>query len=149
MSHVRTQIRYAAATALTGLAKTGTKVFKSRVRPLDDDELPCLLVYCDDEQNIDRATAGNPARLQRELALIVKGLAKKSTALDDELDVICKEVEVAIAGNVTLGGLVRMGVTLRSIAVTMNEDGQTPCGEIIMEFSANYSTYSNAPELAL
>ena len=149
MSHVRTQIRSAAATALTGLTKTGTKVFKSRVRPIDDDELPCLLVYCDDEQNIDRATTGNPARLHRDLTLIVKGLVKKSTALDDELDVICKEVEVAIAGNMTLGGLVRTGVELRSIAVTINEEGQPPCGEIIMEFAAGYSTYSNAPELAL
>lgn len=149
MSHVRTQIRAAAATTLTGLSTTTTKVFKSRLRPADDDELPCLLVYCDDEPNIARQTIGNPSRLSRELLLVVKGLAKNNAALDDELDMICKEVEVALAANLTLGGLVRDGVWLTSINTTMNEEMEKPCGEIIMTFSATYSTNSNTPEVAL
>jgi len=149
MSHVRTQLRTAAAAALTGLATTGAKVFKSRLRPADDDELPCLLVYCDDEPNIARQTVGKTPRLSRELLLVVKGLAKNGVALDDELDAICKEVEVAISANLTLGGLVREGVWLTSINTTMNEEMEKPCGEIIMMFSATYSTNSNAPEVAL
>lgn len=149
MTHVRTQIRGAAATALTGLTTTGARVFKSRIRPADDDELPCLLVYCDDERDIEKTTAGNPGRLSRPLELIIKGLAKKTAALDDELDKIALEVEVAIAANVTLGGLVREGAWLRDIGVTMNEEMETPCGEIVMVFSATYSTNSNAPEVAL
>lgn len=149
MSHVRTQIRAATAAALTGLATTTTKVFKSRMRPADDDELPCLLVYCDDEPNIARQTVGKTPRLSRELLLVIKGLAKNGTELDDELDAICKEVEVAIAANLTLGGLVRDGVWLTSINTTMNEEMEKPCGEIVMTFSATYSTNSNQPETAL
>lgn len=149
MTHARTQIRTAAAAALTGLATAGARVFKSRLRPVDDDELPCLLVYCDDERGIEKTTAGNPGRLSRPLELIVKGLVKKTTALDDELDKIAKEVEVAIAANITLGGLVREGVWLREIGVTMNEETEKPCGEIILVFSVTYSTNSNAPEVAL
>lgn len=149
MTHVRTQIRTEAANTVTGLATTGTKVFKSRMRPVDDDELPCLLVYCDDEPNIARQTVGKTPRLGRELMLVVKGLAKNSVSLDDELDEIAKEVEIAISANLTLGGLVRDGVWLTSINTTMNEEMETPCGEIIMTFSATYSTMSNAPEVAL
>lgn len=149
MSHARTQIRTSAANTVTGLATTGSKVFKSRMRPVDDDELPCLLVYCDDEPNIARQTVGKTPRLSRELLLVVKGLAKNSAALDDELDAMCKEVEVAIAANLTLGGLVRDGVWLTSINTTMNEEMEKPCGEIVMTFSATYSTNSNAPEVAL
>lgn len=149
MTHARTQIRTAAAAALTGLATTGAKVFKSRFRPTDDDELPCMLVYFDDERGIEKTTTGNPGRLSRPGELVVKGLAKKSDALDDELDQIAAEVEVAIAANVTLGGLVREGVWLTDINVTMNEEMETPCGEIVMIFAATYSTNSNAPEVAL
>lgn len=149
MSHVRTQIRTAAAAALGGLTTTGAKVFKSRVRPVDDDELPCLLVHCDDEPGIDQITVGNPSRLSRPLELVVRGLVKKTIALDDELDKIANEVEVAIAANITLGGLVREGVWLKSVGVTMNEEMEKPCGEIVMVFSATYSTNSNAPEVAL
>jgi hypothetical protein len=149
MIHVRTQIRTAAAATLTGLATTGEKVFKSRMRPSEDDELPCLLVYCDDEPNIARQTAGKTPRLSRELLLVVKGLAKNGAGLDDELDAICLEVEKAISTNLTLGGLVRDGVWLTSINTTINEEMETTCGEIIMTFSATYSTNSNTPETAL
>lgn len=149
MSHARTQIRNAAAAALTGLATTGTRVFKSRAHPVANADLPCLLVYCDDEQSIERVTIGNPSRLRRELNLIVRGMVKTSTALDDELDKIAKEVEVAIAANLTLGGLVRDGVWLASINTTINEEMEKPCGEIVIIFSATYSTNSNAPEIAL
>jgi len=149
MSHVRTQIRTAAAAALTGLTTTGARVFKSRTAPTDDAELPCLLIFCDDESSIEKTTVGNPGRLSRPLELIVKGLAKKNTSLDDELDKIAKEIEVAIGANVTLGGLVREGVWLQSIEARINEEMETPCGEIVLTFSATYSTNSNAPEVAL
>lgn len=149
MSHVRTQIRKAAAIALTGLATTGDNVFTNRRRPVGDDKLPCLLVYCGDEPRIEGVTTGNPKRLQRENKLIVKGVVKSSDTLDDTLDGIAAEVEVAIAANLTLGGLVRMGVWLEAIEVDETDELEKPAGVVVMTFSADYSTNSNAPEIAL
>lgn len=149
MSHVREQIRKAAASALTGLTTTGTRVFVNRRRPVGDADLPCLLVYCGDEPNIEGMTAGKPKRLQRDLKLIVKGLVKSGTALDDTLDDIAAEVETAIAANLTLGGLVKEGLWLRSIEAGETDELETPAGTIVMAFDAGYATNSNTPEIAL
>ena len=44
--HVRKQIRDRLVTLLTGLATTGSRVYKSRVYNLAPTyELPCLLIY--------------------------------------------------------------------------------------------------------
>lgn len=149
MSHARTQIRNAAGAILTGLATTGANVFVNRRRPVGNANLPCLLVYCDDEPNIEKMTAGKPKRLQRDLKLIVKGLVKSGDALEDTLDDIAKEVEVAIAADLTLGGLVKLGVWLDSIETDETDELEKPAGVIVMTFSAIYSTNSNAPEIAL
>ena len=50
MIHFRTQIREAAAAALIGLATTGANVFQSRLHPIAEAKLPCLLVNTDDEE---------------------------------------------------------------------------------------------------
>ena len=43
-THLRTSLRDAMATAVTGLTSTGSRVHKSRLYPVAADALPCLLV---------------------------------------------------------------------------------------------------------
>ena len=50
MAHVRTSIRTAIASRLTGLTTTGSRVYPSRIQPLADANLPCLRVYLDEEE---------------------------------------------------------------------------------------------------
>lgn len=45
-THLRTSLRDAMATAVTGLTSTGSRVHKSRLYPVAADALPCLLVAC-------------------------------------------------------------------------------------------------------
>ena len=59
MSHVRKQIRDAVVTALTGLSTTGSRVYKSRIYPLETGKLPGLAIYTKSEE-IQNNTIGAP-----------------------------------------------------------------------------------------
>ncbi|MBK7592227.1 MAG: hypothetical protein IPI27_13400 [Betaproteobacteria bacterium] len=101
-NHVRRQIREAVATAVTGLTTTGTRVFQSRVYPLEATDLPALLIATLSETS-EPVTIHGPRELMRVLSVQV--WHHKATAdLDDALDLICKEVEIALASDMTLGG---------------------------------------------
>jgi len=49
-NHVRQQLREAIATAITGLTTTSTRVFQSRVYPIEVGQLPCLVVTSDGDE---------------------------------------------------------------------------------------------------
>jgi len=142
MPHGRQQIREAAAAALTGLTTTGTRVYQSRVHPLADNKLPCLLVETNSEQ-ITVESVHAPSMLQRELTLTVRAVAKVTGNLDDTLDTMVAEVETAI-GNTTLGGKVK-SLVLESIATEMSGESDRPVGVLTMNWRAVYFTVSNAP----
>ena len=146
MSHVRRQIREAAATALAGLATTGSRVFQSRIHPLRDADLPCLLISTDDEQ-IEAENAVSGGELTRELVLTVRGVAKATANLDDTLDGIAEEVEPVLNG-ASLGGLVKR-CTLERIRVEMDDTLEKPAGVIALEYRTTYFTSPALPGTAL
>jgi len=146
MAHVRRQIREAAATALAGLATTGSRVFQSRVYPLRDADLPCLLISTDDEQvQQENMVAGG--ELTRELTLTVRGVAKATADLDDTLDGIAEQVEPVLNVS-TLGGNVKT-CRLVGIKVEMDEALEKPVGIITLEYRTLYFTTPAAPGTAL
>lgn len=145
-NHLRRQIREAAAARVTGLGTTASRVFQMRIYPLQAAELPGLLVFTNDE-TAQRMTLGAPSILERRLELVIEGFAKATSNLDDTLDGIAKEVEVAIAGDHGLGGLAK-STTLRSTAVQMVEADQ-PLGMVRLVFEVVYMARENAPDVAL
>lgn len=144
MSHVRKQLRDAVAAAVTGLATTGARVFRSRIYPLELATLPCLAVYTANEE----ATLTTLEDiLQRDVAVIVEGNARIGEDLDDTLDQIGKEVEIALAAQVTVGGaLVTLFYTGCDIDLLA---GDKPVGCITLRYSGTIYTASNAPDVAL
>ena len=146
MSHVRRQIREAAATALTGLATTGARVFQSRLRPLRDADLPCLLVNTDDEE-IDTLTIGSHPTQERQLALKVRAVAKDASDLDDTLDQMLFEIETTLEGT-TLGGIAK-GIVLTGIAIEMNDEMDKPVGVATATYQITYYTAAGLPESAI
>lgn len=145
-NHVRQQIREAAATAVTGLTTSGARVYQSRVYPLDDSKLPCLLVNTDDETVTDR-TDNAPSVLSRSLTLIIKAVARQAADLDDKLDTMVKEVETAL-GDSVLGGLVK-SLNLEGLEIEMSGETEKPSGIATMKFTATYFTVANTPTTAL
>ena len=145
MSHVRQQIREAAAAAVTGLVTAGSRVYQSRLHPLDATKLPCLLVNTDDE-SIDGLMIGSPDILDRKLTLSIRAVAKASANLDDTLDTMAAEIETAL-GVSTLGGLVKT-LMLDGINIDM-EQSDKPVGIATLKYIANYMTVANAPAAAI
>ena len=147
MSHVRQQIRDAFAARVTGLATTLSRVHPSRRYAMQPDQLPALRIYTNDEA-IAGVTIGAPATLERDISIVCQAVAQANTDLDDTLDTMVAEVEIAIAADPTLGGLVR-ACRIESIAIEMSTEGEVPTGAATMVFACRVYTLSNAPGTAL
>ena len=145
MAHMRRQIREAAAVLLTGLATTGARVYQSRVYALRDSDMPCLLITTDDE-TISASTIGS-LQLERSLKLTVRAVAKATANLDDMLDQILAEVEVALNGN-TLGGL-SLSTVPESITVQMDDSLEKPAGVATLTYAILYFTAGTNPAAPL
>ena len=78
MAPYRQQIRERVATTLTGLTTTGSNVFQSRVYPIENTKLPCLLIYTKEESS--EPLAMNPPRsIEKILQLVIEAYVKANT----------------------------------------------------------------------
>ena len=149
MAHVRSAIRSAIATRLTGLTTTGARCYPSRVQPLADANLPCLRVYLDEEEIVAETFTADPL-LDRRAVLRVECCAKAVASLDATLDTMVAEVEAAIAGgDGSFGGLLKSRPLPQSIAVDLDEGLEKPVGIATVTFDANYFTVASAPGTAV
>lgn len=150
MSHVRTQIRDAVTSLLTGLPSTGFNVFKSRIRKLSSNELPALTIETNDEI-IALESATDDYVNFKTLDLVIRVNAKVNSDLDTVLDTCMLEVEQRLFLNTvnnTLTGLVK-DIELKTIKVQMNNEGDQPIGEAAMLWTVNYFTRGNAPDVSI
>jgi len=140
--HVRKQIRKAGVEVLQGLPTTQSRVYESRVYPLDKAKLPGLLVYTtvEDSGREDSATES-----MRDVTLMVEGVAAISEHMEDELDDIAAEVEVAL-DNLGEAGLAKIYHGIQGTVSTLSgEEAAKPHGAIGMEFLYTYRTAKGAP----
>lgn len=144
-NHVRQQLREAVATVVTSLTTTGTNVFQSRVYPLQTSNLPCLIVTTDGDQ-VENITMHSPVQQQRTTIVRIDVYARATANLDDTLDLICKEVEIAIANasSATVKGLMYVGSQIEVEVL-----GDQPVGKVSMVFSKDLYTVSNAPDVLI
>jgi hypothetical protein len=143
MAHLRQSIRERIATDVTGLTTCGTNVFQSRVYPIEDASLPCLLVYSTSEDS-EVTEMASPRPMTRTLNVVVQGVVGATTP-DDTLDLISKEVEVALAGDVSINSLANNSF-LSSTEIEFNADGAKPIGTVILNYSVEYRNVDNDPE---
>ena len=146
-NHLRRQISERAATTLTGLSTTGSNVFQSRFYPMESAGLPGLCIFTKDE-TAEISVMGATRTVQRDLDLVVEGYAKTATNLDDRLDQIGKEIEVAMAGDIDLNSLADDSY-LSSVEISYSAEGENPVGIIRYNYSVIYSNAENAPDAAV
>jgi hypothetical protein len=145
--HLRKQIRDAVTTALTGLTTTGAHVYASRVYPLQDTELPALRLFAESETS-ERVTLPAPGLMARALRLRIEAVAKATADLDDTLDLICKEVETALAMPcAALAGLAQ-SITLAGTEIMLAGTAEQPVGQAAMLYDVSYVAAENAPDVA-
>lgn len=144
-NHLRQQIREAVATKLSGLTTTGARVYQSRLHPLGDSNLPCLLVNTDSEEIATLTLQPHPV-MERDLTLAVRCVAKAGSNLDDTLDTMLKEVETAL-GTVTdptYGGIVKSMVPT-GIDIEMDDALEKPVGIATINYRVTYYTADGSP----
>ena len=148
MAHVRKQIRDLAITAVTSLTTTGANVFSDRAAPIPQDKLPAVRVFIAREtgQQADGAMGADPT-MHRVALMTVIGYANGS-GLDDTLDLIASEVEVAIDGAGDYGGLTVGNATYAGTEVDIAE-GESSIGSIAMTWEVQYRTAESNPDIAL
>lgn len=147
MSHVRQQIREQVATTVTGLSTTGSNVFQSRVYPLQDSNLPALLVYSiSEDSNAD--VMGSTLVAQRDLNIVIEGYVKATTDFDDTVDTICAEVEAAMGTDRTLNNLAKFS-QLVGTEINYNGEGESPVGVVTLTYAVQYRTAVNNAESSL
>jgi hypothetical protein len=147
--HLRQQfLNRLAGTTLLNLATTGTRVLVGRVTPLAADASPTLLLGLGPEEiNPDEILKARQRVLDRTLDLIVRGAVKVTTNFVETLNAMVFEVETAIAGDQTLGGLAK------SVQITAIEEpeiegqGEKTVAVVTMHFNINYFTALNAPDI--
>lgn len=144
MAHVRTQIRNAVIAKLTGLATTGSRIYKSRMYPMDEAAMPGICVYTTQEKVSDDAPVGAS---KRTLDVYVDAYVSGSSS-DDVLDRIDAEVETALFADYSLGGITR-GIALSSVAIMYPQDTAKPFGVMRMIYQAEYVTQDGDPDNAL
>lgn len=140
--HVHTQIREAMKAALTGLSTTGSRVFANRVYPLTAAELPAIRLFTEDEEAEQSGLLGQWR--QRSLNIVVEACAKANAGLDDTLDQIGKEIEIALASGITIGTKklypVYTGMQMDS------EDSDQPVGLKRHRFRLLFTAASSTPD---
>ncbi len=149
--HLRRQIRDAAKTILTGLTTTGARVFVDRVYPLQSTDLPGLRIMTNYE-TIGSTSFGANRRIERQLELVVEACSKlvgeQGRTVDDQLDQIAKEVEVALANNNTLSNTCKY-VQPEKFESDINGEADKPFGILRMTFSVFYMTALDTPDVPL
>ena len=146
MAHLRQSIRERIGTLVTGLSTTGSNVFQSRVYPVEDGSLPCLLVYTTSEES-EVTEIASPRPMTRFLNVIVQGVVGATTP-DDTLDDISKEVEVALAGDVSINNFANNSF-LSSTTIEFNAEGAKPIGTVMLNYIVEYRNVDNNPESAI
>lgn len=147
MAHVRQQIRERAASTLGSLTTTGSRVYQSRVYPLGSNNLPGLLIFTKSEDSMPE-TMGTSRLIMRTLSLVVEGYVKQVSDFDDKVDLICSEVETAMAGDITLNGLAKDSF-LESTEINYDAEGDQPAGVCSMTYSVRYANAEADPDTAV
>jgi len=147
VSHVRQQLRERAATTLTGLTTTGSKVYQSRIYPLGSANLPGLLIYTKSEDS-EAVTMSGARTVLRNLSLVIEGYVKAVSNYDDTVDTIAKEVETAMGNDVTLNGLAKNSF-LESTQIEYDGEGEKPVAVVSLTYNVEYMTIENAPQTAV
>lgn len=145
--HVRQQIREQIGTTLTGLTTTGSNVYQSRVYPLEASNLPALVIYTKSEIS-EPVVIGSNRTSVRDLSLAVEIYAKLTSTFDDKIDTISKEVEAAIAADVTVNSLAK-DIYLDSTEIEYNGEGEQPVGFATLTFIVNYYVQEQNPDIAI
>lgn len=147
--HLRTQIRASLKILLTGLATTGDHVFTSVIQPLEDDDLPAIVLgFPSEEIETPDQLAVKNRKIGRALSYPVTVRVKQIGDVEAVMNEILKEIETAWSADRLLGGLLRDS-SMVSIEQNISSLGEKPIGEATLTFIMTYRSLEGAPDISL
>lgn len=146
MSHLRQLIRSNIVTAVTGLAATGSRVYQTRIYPLEQSKLPGLCVYTRSE-GTEYVTVSYPRRQERTLEVVIEVYASGTSNLDNTLDTVSAQVEEALYADVTRGGYAK-DTKVIAFEADFDGSGEQPVGVGRLTVQVLYSNRENEVESA-
>lgn len=145
--HAREQIRDAVVDQLTGLATTNSRVYAGIVRLADAASLPGIWVFTnEDELDEDSEIIGT--KEFHNLTLLVEIRAKAVSGVDDVVDDVAEEVQAALYGDPTLGGLIPTAyadIELSSFELELSDDQEKDLALGTLTFIMRYRIDGTAP----
>lgn len=146
MSHLRQLIRSNIVTTVTGLVTTGSRVYQTRIYPLEQSKLPGLCVYTRSETT-EYTTISPPRRQERSLEVVVEIYAMATTNLDNTLDTVAAQIEEALASDLTRGGYAK-DTKVIAFEADFDGSGEQPVGVGRLTIQVTYSNRENEVESA-
>lgn len=146
MSHLRQLIRSNIVTTVTGLATTGSRVYQTRIYPLEQSKLPGLCVYTRSETT-EYTTISPPRRQERTLEVVIEIYASATTNLDNTLDTVSAQIEEALAADLTRGGYAK-DTKVIAFEADFDGSGEQPVGVGRLTVQVTYSNRENEVESA-
>lgn len=143
-THARTQIRERVTTLLNGNTSAGNKVYESRIYPIDNNNLPAILIYTKQEQ-INEYSISKPRTQFRELNLVIEIYLKSENDIDSQVDSICLEIEKIISNDSTLNGLAK-DVVLTNTDINFSDEGEKPIVMANLNYNVTYTVKEHQPE---
>lgn len=145
--HARKQIRDAIVALLQDLASTERRVYSSRLYSLDEKELPSISVFAIDATNdevVTRVTLGG--MFHRECPIVIEGHALVDDDIDDVLDQLSLEIEVAMSAPITIGSRT-LPAQLRTTSKDLIGDHERQVGLVRLVYLVPYVTQESTPDV--
>lgn len=146
MAHVRKSIRDDIVTTLTGLATTGSRVYRTKVYPISSGSLPALVIYTKNETS-EYISMSIPRTIERTVTIAVEAYVQGNSNYDNTLDAIAAEVEDAITADVTRSGYAR-DTRVASFDADFSGDPDQPVAYATITLEVDYVTIEQSPEVA-
>jgi hypothetical protein len=145
MAHQRKLIRDAIVAALTGETAAADRVRSTRLTPWRKGALPAISVYAVDEDVDPAKSDAAPRKLHRVVNMTIEGVLAETNEdqLDDALDALAEEIEVAMDADPYLGGVAADSMLLRTELGTATL-GERPHGAVQLTYAVTFQT--NVPE---
>ena len=142
--HRAEQIAAAVTTNVTGLATTGTNVFRSRASPIARTALPALIVRLMSEEIVDESVSG---LMRRDLTIAIHGYARDASeaVIETKLNLIRKEVAIALQADHMQGLAFVIDTNEATAEYEVTEEGEQTVGLVKTEWVVSYRTSRNDP----
>jgi hypothetical protein len=141
MAHKRTLIRDKIAALLLAIPARTAGVFKTRMVPVHQNDLPAYLIYAMEEDVRLQSRDAQERNLVVNIEVVFSGVADLDHAADDHAVLI----ETTIGGNRTLDGLA-YDTILTATKLGTFLDGERRNGSCTLSYTVIYRTAVNNPE---